>query len=88
MNEIKYRYGIPTKKSMYEIIDSYPHFKFHNLGPSQLYGRALSTLTWARKREQENIDGFIGYLQELGIEVENYQPYNSPTVGHIQLKRK
>lgn len=86
---IKYRNGFPTKKSMRELIDSYDEkmwalFMQNDWGK---YKKPYYNLIWSRDSVQERIEGFIDYASSNGIVFGKYDPYNSPSVGHLQVLR-
>ena len=84
MIKVKYRSGYPTKISLQEAIDSFfvdTFYKPH-------LGSMKSVIKWQRNGINERIKEFIDHLTSLGIEVEKYNLYDSPTVGMIILKKK
>ncbi|CAB4185717.1 hypothetical protein UFOVP1492_5 [uncultured Caudovirales phage] len=82
--ELTLRNGLPTKKSLEQMIEGYDR-KFR-LRPSQLYAKGNPCLVWQDKYTQERMDDFIQYAVERGVNFGKYSPYDSPSVGHLYIK--
>lgn len=82
---MKIRNGLPTKRDLQEEIDN---FFINSWKPSITYGygRIHSRVVWTHKIE-EKIVAFIERLEGMGIEIEEYRPYDSPTVGCFVIKK-
>lgn len=79
------RNGLPTKKDLQKEIDT---FFVNSWKPSITYGygRLHSRIVWTHKIE-DKILAFIERLKTMGIETEEYRPYDSPTVGCFVIKK-
>lgn len=88
MMEIKIKYikGYPTIKCITELILSFWGDTSHRPRISS-YGFD-GKLIWDRRGVNERIDDFALYLTEAGVEVKDYQLYNSPSTGCLQLKKQ
>lgn len=84
---VKYRNGLPTEKSMKELIKSFWTDTLYapRINASYKYTCAI---IWDRRGINERVPDFVSFLNENGIGVTGYQLYNSPSMGHISLKKR
>ena len=81
--EIKYRFGIPTKKCVWELLNTFDdRMKAH---PCHLYGPQSPYIVWQDNYTQSRIEQFIDWASEMGISFGKYRPYESPTVGQLNF---
>ena len=84
--KVKYRNGLPTEKSMKELIKAFWTETLYAPRINASY-KYTSAIIWDKNGVNEKIPEFIGFLKSNGIGVQGYQLYNSPSMGHITLKK-
>lgn len=91
MVKLKYRNGVPTKKSLKEFAEEFCwDFKFIRFGYN--YGNQKPNedvnIIWQRNSIQLKMDEFIDYASDAGIVFGKYTPYESPRVGSLVIKNR
>lgn len=83
---VKYRNGFPTKTYVREVLDDFwgNGYRPRISGAYEYTG----SLVWENDSINERLQYFIDHLIYLGIEVESYRKYESPTCGNITFKKK
>lgn len=86
---IKYRKGIPNKKSIAELCKEFFGTDAFMIYEGAHYGNpTCSCLIWSRRVIQDRSREFIKFLNEKGIKTANYRAYIPPTTGSIQILPK
>lgn len=88
MSQLKFQKGFPTKGSLQKFIESFD--RKMSLHPGGLYTKpnGFKTLVWQCKYTQTRIDDFVKHAANHGLYFSKYQPYQSPTVGHLYIQPK
>jgi len=88
---IKYIKGLPTKKSIFELIEEFGDYNFFGTKPCTGYGGyGGNYLIWSRLQVQARIEEFIQFGTDKGILFGYYQPYDSKNmkVGKLEILKK
>jgi len=89
--EVKYRNGLPTKKSMNELIFDYFGERLHyKVSLNNYFGKKnnnLNLVLWSDNSVQDKILGFIDYLSDYDVFVTDFNDYKSPRVGSFNISK-
>lgn len=82
---VKYRKGLPTEKCLNELIDAF-FIKGNKPRVPQSY-KFSGHIIWDRGGINEKIPSFVDFITDNAIEVKDYHLYDSPSVGHIYIRK-